>query len=102
MLLTNGVCNLALTLNQTDPLFGQSSLIVSIVPISCWNDGIGWPAVLFLPFLVTKTVVYELIPKKSEVPRILSISRSEKCGNRDLLNPCSLLSAATRSIITLG
>lgn len=91
-----------LTRSQTEPDVGQLSSWDSITPISCWKLGTGKLAELLRSFRVTRTVVYELTPKKSAVPRIRSISSCVNVGRRDRGNPCCLLCASTRSIMICG
>lgn len=90
------------TCNQTDADDGHLSSYDSTTPISWLKLGIGKFAELLRSFRVTNTVVYELMPKKSAVPRIRSISSCVNVGSRDRGKPCCLLCASTRSIITCG
>lgn len=91
-----------LTRSHSLPLVGQLGSWISITSMSCENDGIAYPATLSLSFRVTRLDVYELIPKKSLVLKILATSSCVNSGRRDLMKPCSRLNSLMRSIITEG
>lgn len=91
-----------LTCNHSDADLCQFPSNDSTTPISWLKLGIGKFPELLRSLRVTKTDVYELMPKKSAVPRILSISSGVNVGKRERGNPCSLLFSSIRSIITCG